>query len=239
MGPWQSTARWAALVVGAFALGWPAGAARAQDDPIEEPVDAEVEVVGGETITDEEPDRVPMTVVPTGCPQPDLPDVVFIGTLVDRDFRTARFHIDQVRAGDPAPFAIAGLIDVRYGHDVQFLEPDSTYLVSASRHPVIGILASRIREPAPNFGGDDIVGLAEPDLDCPELADWVRTLHPDGSEVTTSVLAPLFEQRGRLVGAVVVPLGVAFGVVFLLAMLRVGFDGVVRGVSTARSRRRA
>lgn len=187
----------------------------------------------------EESGRVPLVEAPSGCLRPELPDVVFVGTAVDRDFRTVRFETRQVRAGDAAPFEVEGFIDVRYGLDVQYFDLGADYLVSARRDPVIGVLASRVRPPVPEFGGDDIVGLAETDVECPGFEDPVITLHPDGTAVDTSVLAPLLDSRPRLLAALVVPLAIAFGLVFVLAMLRLGVAGVVRGVAgAARQRRR-
>jgi hypothetical protein len=190
---------------------------------------------GGEP-SDEEMRLVP---VPPGCVAPPLPDVVFAGTLVDRDFRTGRFEIDQVRAGDVTPFAAGDLIDVRYGLDAQYLEVGESYVVSASREPVLGVLVSQISAPAPDFGGDDVVGVTESDVECPLYEDPVRTLRPDGTSVESGVLNPLFEERRQLLGALVVPIGVAFGVVFALALLRHLINGLVRGVgAVARPRPR-
>lgn len=225
------------MTAGLLGIAAVASPVAAQDEPVDDPVDAEVVVTGDEQPATAESGRVPLVSAPPGCEQVDLPEVVFVGTLTDSDFRTARFEIRQVRAGDAGPFAVGSLVDVRYGLDVQYLATGVDYLVSARRDPVVGLLTSRIREPAPNFGGDDIVGVAEADVDCPELDDPIRTLLPDGSAIETSVLAPLFDQRARLLGAVVVPFAVVFGVLFLLAMFRVGVDGVVRGVSGASRRR--
>lgn len=177
--------------------------------------------------------------VPRGCVEPTLPDVVFVGTLVDRDYRTGRFRIQQVRAGDSAPFAANSLIDVRYGLDVDALTVGADYLVSARRDPVLGILASRVRPPAPMFGGDDIIGQVESEVVCPGFEDPLRTLHPDGGTVETSVVGPLLERRGQLLAAIIVPFAVAFGVVFLLASLRVSLAGLFRGLGLAAARHRS
>lgn len=181
--------------------------------------------------------RRPLVEVPRGCLVSPLPDVVFVGTLTDRDYRTARFRILQVRAGDPTPFAADDLIDVRYGLDVQFLEVGERYLVSARRDPVLGILASRIRPEPPMFGGDDIVGLVDTDVECPGFEDPARTLFPDGTTVETSVVAPLLERRSQILAAVLVPFAVAFGVVFVFASLRLSVSGLARGAASARARR--
>lgn len=176
--------------------------------------------------------------VPSGCVEPTLPDVVFVGTLVDRDYRTGRFQIEQVRAGDEGPFEAGGLIDVRYGLDVEFLDVGDDYLVSARRDPVLGTLGSRLRPPSPMFGGDDIIGLVESEVVCPGFEDPVRTLRPNGATVNTSVIGPLLEQRSQILGAVLVPFAVAFGVVFLFASLRVSLTGLFRGLGRAATARR-
>src|SRR4029453_11397915 len=67
------------------------------------------------------PGTLPLVPVPTACTAPPQPEIVFVGTLVERDFRTGRFKIVQVRAGSEDPFAVGGLIDVRYGLDVEYL----------------------------------------------------------------------------------------------------------------------
>ncbi|MEX2627525.1 MAG: hypothetical protein WD225_11630 [Ilumatobacteraceae bacterium] len=219
-------------------------------DPVDpgEPADPVDPVAPGGTVGSEESwpatarvpgaDRQPLVEVPSGCASQPLPDVVFVGRVVDRDYRTARYRIDRVRAGDPAPFAADGLIDVRYGIDVKFLESDEQYLVSARRDPVLGVLASRIRSEPPMFGGDDVVGLDESQIECPDLEDPVRTLHPDGTAVDTNVVGPLFERRAQLAGAVLLPLGVSFGLVFVLASLRVSIAGLFRGMGAAAARAR-
>jgi hypothetical protein len=178
------------------------------------------------------PGTLPLVPVPSACTAPPQPEIVFVGTLVERDFRTGRFEIEQVRAGSEDPFVVGGLIDVRYGRDVDYLEIGTEYLVSARRDPVIGLLASRIREPAPLFGGDDVVGIAESDVECPAFEDPIRTFMTDGSSVDSAVLAPLGNHTTQLAAAVLIPIGVAFGIIFVLAALRWGVGGLLRGVGS-------
>jgi hypothetical protein len=97
---------------------------------------------------------------------------------------------------------------------------------------VIGLLASKIRAPAPLLGGDDVVGVAESDVECPRFEDPIRTFLPDGSTIDSAVLAPLSENKSRLVSAFLIPIGVAFGIVFVLAALRWGIGGLLRGVAS-------
>ena len=78
----------------------------------------------------------------------------------------------------PAPstgYAYSGLIDVRYGIDAKYLDEGEQYLVGASVDPVAAVLVSKVREPEPDFGGDEVIGASESDVNCPELADPVRT----------------------------------------------------------------
>ena len=187
--------------------------------------------VPGDTVPDaSSPGTLPLVPVPSACTAPPQPEIVFVGKLVEHDFRTGRFEIVQVRAGSEDPFAVGGLIDVRYGLDVEYLDIGTEYLVSARRDPVIGLLASKIRAPAPLLGGDDVVGVAESDVECPRFEDPIRTFLPDGSSVDSAVLAPLGEHTTQLAAAVLIPIGVAFGIIFVLATLRWGVGGLLRGV---------
>ena len=168
----------------------------------------------------------PVVPVPPGCEAPPLPHVVFVGTVVDRDFRTVRFEIDAVRAGDPAPFASDQLVDVRYGRDVQYLDDGETYIVGAPVHPVLGVLVSQVSDPIEDFGGDEVIGVSETDIRCPDFEDPMRTLNLDGTKVPAGVLAPLGEAEGRLLAAIVIPLGVAVAAIFVLALLRLSLAGL-------------
>ncbi len=181
-------------------------------------------------------DRSPLSAVPPGCPPPELAAVVFEGEVIDTDDRTARFTVAQVRAGDADDFVDDGLIEVRYGLEVQYLETGGTYLVGAQLEPLLGLLYSRVTEPAPLFGGDDVIGLAEIDLDCPEFIDPVSTLQPDGAVVATSVVQPLFEHRGQVLAAAILPFAVVFAVLFLLAAFATSLKGMLTGLRTRSGR---
>ena len=205
----------------------------------------EVETSGGEPAVGPHTDplvdgRGPLYGVPAGCPAPELAAVVFEGEVIDTDDRSARFAVSQVRAGDldelDGGVVDDGVLEVRYGLEVQYIDTGATYLVGAQFEPLLGLLYSRVAEPAPMFGGDDVVGLAEIDLDCPEFVDPVRTLWPDGSVVATSVVQPLFDHRGQVLTAAVLPFVVVFTVLFVLAAFATSLRGMFRGLA-ARSRR--
>jgi hypothetical protein len=179
---------------------------------------------------------LPLVVVPQGCDAPVVPHVVFVGTAAERDVRSVRFRVDSVRAGRTAPYAVSDpitgevVIDVRYGLDAPILDVGSSYLVSAAVDPDLGVLLSKVTDPVEDFGGDEVIGVSESDLDCPDLEDPVRTLRPDGTEIDHGPLDGFLGERTRLALSIAVPFAAAFAAVFLLAMFRLGVSGVARGL---------
>jgi hypothetical protein len=237
----------AAAVAGACAV---TSAAQAQEPPatsVPPPTTApppgdgngeqESGVTGG-TGGEQPPVTLPLVPVPEGCSAPALPHIVFVGRVDDRDYRAVRFDIEQIRAGRPEPFASGSQIDVRYGLDAQYLDSGERYLVSAVIHPDLGLLVSRVTPAVENFGGDEVIGVSESDVNCPVYDDPMRTLHLDGTPVEAAVLEPFFGAKVRLLGAMVVPLAVAFGVIFLLATFRLSIAGLYHSVVDAGRRRR-
>lgn len=173
----------------------------------------------------------PLVPVPEGCAAPPSPHVVFVGQVVDRDYRTIRYEIERIRAGDPAPFGFDGdEIDIRYGLDAQYLDDGSTYLVSAVVHPDLGLLTSRVTDPIEDFGGDEVIGVSETDVDCPVFEDAMRTLHVDGTPVDASVLEPFFGAKPRIVAALLVPPALALGAIFALATFRLSLTGLFNSI---------
>lgn len=176
--------------------------------------------------------------VPAGCDAPPLPDVVFVGTVIATDFQTGRFRIDQLRAGSIDGLAYEGLIDVRYGIDAKYLTVGHQYLVAASIDEATHVLTSRITEPAPLFGGDEVIGQTESDVECPVLADPVRTLLTNGLPVDSGLLRPLEEARGDVLRAILIPLGLAFAIVFGLVLVRWILTGLGWGIGAIVQRSR-
>lgn len=172
--------------------------------------------------------------VPVGCPAPDPADVAFVGTALAKDEfiekGTVRYQIDQVRAGNAAPFSVDGVIDVRYGPDSQYLDIGEQYLVSAAVDVSIGTLASKVSPDAPLFGGDAVVGVEDTEVVCPVVDDPVQTINLDGSPVETGLFNPLLADKGVLLATIAVPaaiVGVALiGLVLLRRVLDVGFRGI-------------
>jgi hypothetical protein len=178
------------------------------------------------------PGRQPLVDVPVGCPIQPLPDVVFVGTVVDSDYRTVRYRVDQVRAGDIGQFASSGLVDVRYGIDAKYLDGGDQYLIGALYDPNIQSLRSRVQPESPTFGGDEVIGATESDLECDELVDPLRTIHTDGSSIDSGVLSPFFGNRDGLLRSILVPIGVVCAAVFALAAFRWFLTGFGRGVES-------
>jgi hypothetical protein len=171
--------------------------------------------------------------VPAGCPQPQRAHVVFVGRLADRDTRTGRYEVQVVRAGSTEGFAKGKLIDVRYGIDAKFLNVGSQYLVGAGTDE--GLLYSKVRPEEPMFGGDEVVGAAEIDVECPTVEDPVRTLTVTGRSIDSGVFQPLSSERGDLLKAIAVPVAVALAILIGLATLRWVLTGVAKGATSAAS----
>lgn len=168
----------------------------------------------------ESPAAGPLVVVPAGCSAPRPAAVVFVGLMLAKDSRTARFRLERVRAGSADGYAIAELIDVRFDDDVRFLSPDERYLVGAA--PLDGnlVLASRVRDTKPLFGGNAVVGINDNTVECPTLDDPVRTLHVDGSLIDSGVFNGLKSAKRDIVLAVTTPIVWAFAIVIVLVLLR-------------------
>jgi hypothetical protein len=170
--------------------------------------------------------------IPVGCPVPAQADAVFTGTMIGKDDVTqvVRFRIDQLRAGSVDPWAVNGLIDVRYGPDYRFLAEGDQYLIGVGLDPTYGVPASTVRPPEPNFGGNDVVGVDDVDVDCPRVDDPIRTLQVDGTSVDSGVLSLMTDDRRLLLATLAVPAAIVFAVLLGLVVLRL-FGGLAfRGV---------
>jgi hypothetical protein len=180
----------------------------------------------------------PLVVVPAGCKAPPTPAAVFVGTLTDADATTARFAVEQVRAGSVDGFAVeqvdaAGvttIVDVRYNDDIRFLHSGRKYLVGAAPDQVYGVLSSKVRVPPQLFGGDAVIGANDTDVRCPRVEDGITTLTADGGEVDTGVLTPLSTAKTSMAKAIAKPLGVAFAVLMVLAAMKLLAASMVRAV---------
>jgi hypothetical protein len=168
------------------------------------------------------PAQGPLVVVPTGCFAPTPARAVFIGRLTNTDVppTTARFVLDRVLAGDVNGYSGGNLVDVHYGEETRFLTIGQRYIVGVVVDPTTGLLVSTVREAAPLFGGDAVIGANDSDIDCPRVEDPVRTLNADGSAVDTGVLTPLDGQGSSLLSAILRPFVIAFAVLLLLVLVK-------------------
>ncbi len=165
-------------------------------------------------------ESAPLVSVPPGCNAPPAPVAVFVGTLADSDATTARFAVQQVRAGSLDGYAVDTIVDVRFDDDIRYLHAGRQYLVGARPDPITNVLRSKVRLAAPLFGGDAVIGVDDTDLRCPRLEDGVKTLLADGREVDTGVLAPLKTAKKSVAKAVLRPLAIAFVVLVVLASMK-------------------
>jgi hypothetical protein len=164
----------------------------------------------------------PLVVVPTGCAVPAPANAVFVAQLAYTDIppTTARFRLERVLAGNLDGFVSGRLVDVHYGDETHFLTIGSHYIIGVAVSASSGVLVSTVREAAPLFGGDAVIGANDSDVDCPRVEDPVRTLTIDGGPVDTGVLTPMKGQGGSLLSAVLRPFGVAFAVLLLLVLVK-------------------
>ncbi len=170
----------------------------------------------------------PLVSVPPGCNAPPAPVAVFVGTLADSDATTARFAVQQVRAGSLDGYAVNTIVDVRFDDDIRYLHTGRQYLVGARPDAITNVLRSKVRLAAPLFGGDAVIGVNDTDLRCPRVEDGVKTLLVDGREVDTGVLAPLKTAKKSVAKAVLRPLAIASVVLVVLASMKLLIFAMVR-----------
>ena len=176
------------------------------------------------------PAQGPLVVTPPECLAPASAAAVFEGTLVDSVPTTARFAVGRILAGSLEGHVVNQRVDVRYGEATRFLHLGVTYLVGVGKDPTTGLFISSVREPAPLFGGDAVVGANDNDVSCPRLVDPARTLQLDGTPVDTGVLAPLHGKSRDLLTAFLWPVAVAFGVLLALVLAKHLLFGIGRAL---------
>lgn len=140
--------------------------------------------------------------MPEGCALPPTAQSVFVGKVLSVDPVSAVFEVWQMRAGSLEGYLAENKVEVRYGADVKYLKTGSSYIVGANPDAVTLKLSSTVRDSAELFGGAEIVGSNKK---CPVFEAAARTLHTDGSAISTSILGTLFEQPWRIALALVLP----------------------------------
>ncbi len=175
----------------------------------------------------------PLLQIPTGCEGPPVASVVFVGRMIAKDYRVARFQIEQVRAGTTTGYALGDLIDVRYGTDVQFLRTNDDYLVGAVPQGTDLVLTSKVREAKPVLGGNAVIGLTEKARSCPAIEDPIRTFHVDGSEIDAGMFQALSDDKRGIALAFAKPIAVVVVVVLALVLIRWLFTAIFVSIRRA------
>lgn len=241
-----------AAAIAAALLLWGAPVSGTPPDTPGEPDDAEESPEPGdpEPVGDDEPIVTPtapeagggaVLPIPAGCPVPQWPQVVFIGVLVDSDDSTARFELQQVRAGSPEGYLVDDQLDVEYDIDTKYLSDGNQYLVGAGVDEETGDLFSKVSPEEPLFYTRSVVGVGDDEVECPSVEDSILTLTVTGRSLESGVFTPLSENRIDMVRSVVVPAVIAFGILVGLASIRWIGTGVFRGawnLTVGRSRAR-
>jgi hypothetical protein len=196
----------------AVAPAWPAAAS--PDEGEEVPVDPQPTEAPPESTL-----GVVTTTLPPGCPEPPVAAAVFLGEVVATDARTARFRVEQVRAGSLEGWQVGGLVDVDFFDDTRYLDDGEVYLVGVGADPETRRLTSKVSEAAPLFGGNQVVGVND-SASCPAQDDPIRTIHPDGSGVESGLLHPLTSDKQGLARALLLPAAWAFLALVVLASVK-------------------
>ena len=175
------------------------------------------------------------TTIPAGCAIPMAPQMVFVGELLSLSDSTATFRVIQVRAGTAGGYINNDSVEVRYGQDTKFLDTGTRYIVGAASDPFSPLLVSKVRENAPLFGGDAVVGVSGSTGTCPNLEDPVRTILENGTNIDTGVLRPLFENKLLIILAILISIAVVVGGLFALVMTRQVSRQATRGIRRRRA----
>lgn len=178
------------------------------------------------------------TTIPAGCAVPMAPQMVFVGELLSIDDTTATFRVIQVRAGTASGYINNDTVEVRYGQDTKFLDEGTRYIVGAASDPFSPLLVSKVRENAPLFGGDAVVGVNGSTGSCPNLEDPVRTILENGTSIDTGVLGPLLDNKLLIVLSLLIAIAVVVGGLFVLVMSRQISRQASRGVRQRRVRKK-
>jgi hypothetical protein len=208
------TLGFAAVLLAGMAAAPALPVAASPDEGEEVPVDPEATEAPPESTL-----GVVTTTLPPGCPEPPVAAAVFLGELVASDVRTARFRVEQIRAGSLEGWQVGGLVDVDFFDDTRYLDEGKTYLIGVGVDPDTRRLTSKVSEAAPMFGGNQVVGVND-SATCPEQQDPVRTIHPDGSSVESGILHPLASDKKGLARALLFPAAWAFLALVVLATVK-------------------
>ena len=161
-----------------------------------------------------------VTTVPEGCALPPVAQAVFVGVITKRDAVSATFKVSQVRAGSLEGYLTNDSTEVRYGADAKYLDKGKAYIVGVALDSVTLKLSSTIRDAAEIFGGAEVVGSTK---QCPKFDAAARTLHIDGTSISSGLFDKFFDQPLRLAVVLILP-------TLLVVMSLVGLVWFRRGI---------
>lgn len=161
-----------------------------------------------------------VTTVPEGCALPPVAQAVFLGVITKRDAVSATFKVSQVRAGSLEGYLTNDSTEVRYGADAKYLDKGKAYIVGVALDSVTLKLSSTIRDAAEIFGGAEVVGSTK---QCPKFDAAARTLHIDGTSISSGLFDKFFDQPLRLAVVLILP-------TLLVVMSLVGLVWFRRGI---------
>lgn len=173
------------------------------------------------------------TTLPVGCVPPLPPQAVFSGTLVAHDSRTARFQVDEVRSGSLQGWRAGALVDVDFFDDIRFLQIGEQYVVAVEVDLETGRLESKVKPVARLFGGDQVVGVDDPDVVCPESVDPVITRMIDGTSIETGILTPLIGEKRDILWSFARPALIVVAVLVALVLLKHAILGIAHVTTRA------
>jgi len=189
---------------------------------------------GGTDVTESLIIESAVTTIPSSCTTPEPLRSVFVGEVSRVDANFVLYEVVSERYGTVADLLRNGVLTVRYPiDDVRYLDVGRRFLVGAVAAPSgirgdVPVLESKVRVPPDMFGGDAVAAVQR--VSCPDYEDPVRTLRVNGDPIDTGLLRPLLSDRAGLLRALVLPIGVGLGLLFLLAATRVLITGSIRGM---------
>ncbi len=168
--------------------------------------------------------------LPEGCEAPPPPKTVFIGRLTAAAGGVGRFTVQAVRA-DPDGIVQIGLpVDVELGDDVRFLTLEQEYLVAAEV-AAGGGLRSTVHQDQPLFGGDQVVGINDGDVKCPNLISPIVVRKADGGSIDTGVFGGFLDDKRGIGLAFLKPAAAVAGVLVGLVSVKYVLIGIGKGVA--------
>lgn len=157
--------------------------------------------------------------LPPSCTPPPPPDVVFVGRIIDAAGGVGRFIVTAIRSDPKQMLAEGRPVDVRIGADLRFLVYNENYLVAAEHTPD-NALRSKVRQPLPVFGGDQVVGIDDFGPQCPALSDPIVLRNDNGSPIDTGVLSGFLDDRRGIARSILIPVLAVLGALVVIWALR-------------------